>query len=129
MKLTMPTPSPIYSVFRTAAGLLIVLVMGAWQLVSAQAAMGVLMSGLVLMGSFAMGGWTVKRVSQAAEAGMTGGGIALALVKVPALLLAIWMLLDRFDPISVVTGGSVVMFAVVLVASAEARRSVPKEVS
>jgi hypothetical protein len=39
------------------------------------------------------------------------------------------MLLDRFDPISVVTGGSVVMFAVVLVASAEARRSVPKEVS
>jgi hypothetical protein len=43
--------------------------------------------------------------------------------------MAIWMLLDRFDPISVVTGGSVVMFAVVLVAAAEAWRSVPKEVS
>ncbi len=123
----MTIPTPIRSVFRMATGLLLLLVVGAWQLVSVDAGFGVLMGGVVMLLSFAFGGFTVRRVSQAAEAGMTGGASGLAMVKLPALVMALWMLLERFDPISVVIGGSVVTIAVVLQASFETLSTVPEE--
>ena len=123
----MTIPTPIRSVFRMATGLLSLLVMGAWMIVDSDAGFGVLMGGVVMLLSFAFGGWTVRRVSEAAEAGMTGGAGGLAMVKLPALVMAIWMLLERFDPISVVVGGSVVTIAVVLQASIESMSTVPEE--
>ena len=124
----MTTPTPIRSVFRLAIGLLIVLVVGAWQVVSMDAAQGVLMGGVVMLASFAMGGLTVRRVSQAAEAGMTGGAAGLTAIKLPVLILAIWMLLKHFDPIPVVVGGSVVMVAIVMQAALEILHPTPEKV-
>ena len=124
----MTTPTPIRSVFRLAIGLLIVLVVGAWQVVSMDAAQGVLMGGVLMLASFAMGGLTVRRVSQAAEAGMTGGAAGLTAIKIPVLIVAIWMLLKHFDPIPVVVGGSVVMVAIVLQAAREILHPTPEKV-
>ena len=124
----MTTPTPIRSVFRLAIGLLIVLVVGAWQMVSMDAAQGVLMGGVLMLASFAMGGLTVRRVSQAAEAGMTSGAAGLTAIKIPVLIVAIWMLLKHFDPIPVVVGGSVVMVAIVLQAALEILHPTPEKV-
>ena len=123
----MTIPTPIRSVFRMATGLLLLLVVGAWGWQGSDAGFGVLMGGVVMLLSFAFGGWTVRRVGEAAEAGMTGGASGLTMVKLPALVIAIWMLLERFDPIAVVVGGSVVTIAVVLQASIESMSTVPEE--
>lgn len=124
----MTIPTPIRSVFQLAIGLLMLLVVGAWQLVDMDAAQGVLMGGVVMLVSFALGGLTARRVGQAAEAGMKGGAAGLTVLKIPALILAIWMLLKHFDPISVVVGGSVVMVAVVMQAALEIMRPTPEKV-
>jgi hypothetical protein len=110
-----------------AIGLLSLLSVGAWAVVGANAALGVLLGGVVMLLSFALGGLAVRRLSQAAEAGMTGGGAGLSMLKLPALVMAIWLLLERFDPIAVVIGGSVVMISVVLQASLETLSAVPED--
>ena len=58
---------------------------------------------------------------------MTSGAAGLSVLKVPALVMAIWMLLQHFDPIAVVIGGSVVMISVVLQASLEILNTVPED--
>lgn len=123
----MTTTHPIRSVFSMAIGLLSLLSVGAWAVVGANAALGVLLGGVVMLLSFALGGLAVRRLSQAAEAGMTGGGAGLSMLKLPALVMAIWLLLERFDPIAVVIGGSVVMISVVLQASLETLSAVPED--
>ena len=123
----MNTTHPIRSVFSMAIGLLSLLVMGAWLVIGVNAGLGVLMGGVVMLLSFALGGLAVRRVSQAAEAGMTSGAAGLSVLKVPALVMAIWMLLQHFDPIAVVIGGSVVMISVVLQASLEILNTVPED--
>jgi hypothetical protein len=50
------------------------------------------------------------------------------MLKIPALMLAIWMLLKYFDPIPVVVGGSVVVAAVVMQAALEILRPTPEKV-
>lgn len=124
----MTTPNPIRSVFRLAIGLLMVLAVGAWQLFDVDAAQGVLMGGVLMLTSFALGGLTVRRVSQAAEAGIKAGAAGLTVLKIPALIVAIWMLLKHFDPIPVVVGGCVVMVAVVMQAALEILLPTPEKV-
>lgn len=117
----------IRSVLSLAIGLLAALTLGGTMVMDGGFGLGVLMGGVVMVLSFLMGGRTVQRVSEAVEAGRTGGAAGVAMIKLPLLVLAVWMLLERFDPMAVALGGSVVVVAVVLVASAEALRAAPKE--
>ncbi len=94
---------------------------------SANAALGVAGGGVVMLLSFIGGGWSLHRAGQAAAHGSTRMAAGLVLLKLPVLGLALWWLFQRFDPIAVVAGGSVVMVSIVLSALAETVGLVRKE--
>ena len=117
----------IRSVLRMAIGLLVLLTIGGALAQGNDFGAGVMMGGVVMLLSFMLGGRLVSKLSDAASAGVVGGGGGVAMVKLPVLVLAIWALVERFDPLAVVLGGSVVTIAIVLVASGEVMRQVPEE--
>ena len=107
------TPT-IRSIFQLAVGLLSVGVLGTFVFMGQDVALGVLCSGLVMMGSFTFGGWTAARIGQMANAGASSGAALVAMLKLPVLGLSLWMLFKHFDPLAVVAGGSVVVVSIVV---------------
>ena len=86
-------------------------------------ALGVVAGGVVMLLSFVGGGWSLQRAGQAAAGGSARLAAGLVVLKLPILGLALWMLFQRFDPIAVVAGGSVVMVSIF--ASAVVQAAVP----
>jgi hypothetical protein len=117
----------IRSIIQLAVGLLSIGVLVAFIFVDGDAALGMLASGLVMMGSFVFGGWTVARIGQMASAGVSAGAAVVAVLKLPVLGLSLWMLFKNFDPLAVVAGGSVVMMSIVLATLLEPSTLAEKE--
>jgi len=117
----------IRSILQLAVGLLSVVALVAFIFVDGNAAMGVLAAGLVMMGSFVLGGWTVARIGQMASAGVSAGAALIAVLKLPVLGLSLWVLFENFAPFPVVAGGSVVVASIFLATLLEPSTLAEKE--
>ena len=85
-------------------------------------ALGFLLSGLLMTGSLGLGWFLTRNPDRPLT--------ALASLKLPVLGLGIWTLLQRFDVLAVVLGGSVLIAAIVLhaaVTPAELADSSPRK--
>lgn len=90
-------------------------------------AYGVLGGGAVMFLSFLGGGWAIHRAGQAASMGAGRAATGLVLLKLPVLGCALWMLFQRFEPVAVVAGGSVVLLSIVLSAMVQIALPVGEE--
>ena len=80
-------------------------------------ALGVLASGLVMLGSLGLGALLVDR---AAATGSVGASLLITF-KLPLVGIAVWLLLQRFPPLAVVAGGSVLVTAILLLSITRGR--------
>ena len=108
----MTTPPMIRRIIPIAIGLLGSGAIAAFAWFGAGEALGVVAGGAVMLLSFVGGGWSLRRAGQAAAGGSARLAAGLVVLKLPVLGLALWMLFQRFDPIAVVAGGSVVMVSI-----------------
>jgi hypothetical protein len=111
-------------VIRLAMGLLIAAVVITTLCFDAKTAAGVLGGGLLMLGSFLFGAWTVSKMGQP---GVSQGAAGLVVLKLPILGLALWALMQRFDAIAVVAGGSLLMVSIFISAFIEQLHLVRKE--
>ena len=114
----------IRKVIQLAIRLLIAGVVIAAIVYDTKIAAGVLCGGALMFGSFLFGGWTASKMGQS---GMSQGAAGLVALKLPALGLGLWVLMQRFDAIAVVAGGSVVMLSIVFAALAGQAAPIRKE--
>ena len=114
----------IRKVIQLAIRLLIAGVVIAAIMFDAKTAAGVLAGGALMFGSFLFGGWAASKMGQS---GMSQGAAGLIAMKLPILGLGLWVLMQRFDAMAVVAGGSVVMLSIVLAALAEQPVTARKE--
>ena len=119
----MMTQPTIRSILRWSGALLGTLVLVAFVVSGRDDALGVLVSGLVMLTSFMVGVRLTNRLGNAISAGASVRASALVMIKLPVLCVLIWALLTYFPPLSVVIGGSTVILAVLVQAGADMTRA------
>lgn len=80
-------------------------------------ALGVALSGLVMLGSLGLGALLVGRASASGSVGSS----LLVTLKMPLVGVAVWLLLQRFPPLAVMFGGSVLVIAILLLSISRGR--------
>ena len=123
----MKTPPMIRRIIPIAIGLLAAGAVAAFAWFGAGEAIGVFAGGVVMLLSFVGGGWSLQRAGQAAAGGSARLAAGLVVLKLPILGMALWMLFQRFDPLAVVAGGSVVMVSIFVSAVVQAAVPVREE--
>lgn len=103
--------SPIRTVALTALALTGLVAAWTWSAEGGRFALGVVATGLTMLGSLGIGALVTKR---AAASGRPGAALVPFLLKMPMLLGAGWLLLTNFPPLSVILGGGTLVGAITL---------------
>jgi len=101
-------------VVRTALGLLVVVVALGTLWVGTDFGAAALAGGVAMLASFGASAFLARRLSAAVEQGFSSGASGLMMIKLPVLVIALWVLFERFDVLGVVVGGTVVVAAVII---------------
>lgn len=101
--------NPVRTVALTALALTGLVAAWTWSAEGGRFALGVLATGLTMLGSLGIGALVTKRA-----AARPGAALVPFLLKMPLLLGAGWLLLTNFPPLSVILGGGTLVGAITL---------------